>query len=121
VRSAEAPMDVCIHRWIDQTIFTAPYPTPPHATPPSPRAAYGPSFSFSMPLVAIEITGGEGRGAGIPRCAVGPRCSLAMGLFVVSRLHLYLWNRDGAAGREDVTGWTEIESPRDLCRPCGIN
>lgn len=56
-------MDVCIHRWIDRAIFTAPYPTPPRATHPS-RAARGPSFSFPhATLVAIEITRGAGEGA----------------------------------------------------------
>lgn len=57
------PMDVCIHRWIDRAIFTAPYPTPPRATRPS-RAARGPSFSFPMPLsLPSRLHGGAGEGA----------------------------------------------------------
>lgn len=84
-------MDVCIHRWIDRAIFTAPYPTPPRATHPS-RAARGPSFSFPMPLsLPSRLHGGAGDGGERYReIAVGPRCSLAMGLFAVSRLYLYL-------------------------------
>lgn len=58
------PMDVCIHRWIDRAIFTAPYPTPPRATHPSRRTARGPSFSFPMPLsLPSRLHGGAGEGA----------------------------------------------------------
>lgn len=85
-------MDVCTHRWIDRTIFTAPYPTPPPATP---RGARTFLLRSSYPL-AIEITRGRARGIRVPRdeTAEGPRCSLslslAMGSLAVSRLYLYL-------------------------------
>lgn len=125
VRSAEA-----CYRWtyvsidgsIEREIFTSPYPILPSLLAP-PRAPLGPSLSFSAPLVAIEITrgvGGRGRGHGGHReIAEGPRC-LSRDGFTRSLSFVSLFMKSRGCGGER-TGRTEIESPRDPCRPCGIN
>lgn len=89
-------MDVCIHRWIDRAIFTAPYPTPPRATRPS-RAARGPSFSFLMPLsLPSRLHGGRGRGREVPGDRRGPSL-LARDGFIRSLpfVSLFMKSREG--------------------------
>lgn len=106
-------MDVCIHRWIDRAIFTAPYPTPPRATHPS-RAARGPSFSFPhATLVAIEITRGAGeRGREVPGDRRGPSL-LARDGFIRSLpfVSLFMKSREGG-GREGGGGGRKRDGRR---------
>lgn len=96
-------MDVCIHRWIDRAIFTAPYPTPPRATHPS-RAARGPSFSFPMPLSLPsrlhERGGGGGGGREVPGDRRGPSL-LARDGFIRSLpfVSLFMKSREGDGRR----------------------
>lgn len=88
-------MDVCIHRWIDRTIFAAPYPTLPRATP---RCTPGPSFSVHRASRRHrDYTGGGEGGQGYREIAEGPRCSLAMGLLAGSLVCIFIYE---IAGRE---------------------
>lgn len=96
---------------------------------PLPRRARSFLLVPHATLVAIEITrGGRGAGEGGERyreIAVGPRL-LARDGFIRSLpfVSLFMKSREGGGreggGREE-TGRTEIESPRDPCRPRGIN
>lgn len=114
------PMDVCIHRWIDRAIFTAPYPTPPRATHPS-RAARGPSFSFPMPLsLPSRLHGGRGRGREVPGDRRGPSL-LARDGFIRSLpfVSLFMKSREGG-GREGGGRKRNGRRLRALAIPVGL-
>lgn len=121
VRSVEA-----CYRWtyvsIDGSIGRSSPHRIPHLPLP-PRAAHGPSSSrFSVPLGRHRDYTGAGEGdRGTERSPRASRCSLAMGLLTaLSFVSLFMKSR-GRGGAAGETGRTEIESPRDLCRTCGIN